>query len=93
MLLPRESGDRLVTPELYRYVHAQDWPQALKYDLSEADGFVWLLMYRDNFLGFDGVDLEQIANVTNRVFLKLRANGIPIFLKILDTKPTQVEND
>ena len=87
MLLPRELvPNTLLTQEVQRYIKGQPWPSGLEIRLLDRETFIRLILFRDNMLTFDGEDLQQIANVCNRIFEKLRADGIPIWLKVYQNK-------
>jgi hypothetical protein len=85
MLLPRESApESLLTPEIRSYIYSQDWPKGhgLTLRLREQDTHLKLVVFRDEMIRLSGEELQQVANVMNRVLLKLRNDGIPIFFDV-----------
>lgn len=89
MQSPNESlSDTYFTPEVKRYIFSQDWPKGynLTLRLDVFHGIPRLVLYRDEMIRMDGTDLREISNITNRIFAKLRADGLPIVLAIKNTK-------
>lgn len=80
------APNTLLTHEVQRFIKDQPWPSGLQVRLLDKGEFIRLVLFRDNMLTFDGEDLQQIANVCNRLFEKLRKDGIPIFLKVYQNK-------
>jgi hypothetical protein len=91
MLSPRElAPDSLLTPQIRTYIYDQDWPKGhgLTIRLREQDTHIKLVVFRDEMIRLSGEELQQVANVMNRVLLKLRNDGVPIFF---DVEPTAKE--
>lgn len=90
MLLPRESAHSLITPEVQKYIYfGFDWPKGLQIGLKEEPEYIQFILYRDNFITFDGEDHVRITAMVKEMMEKLRANGVPIFLEIKAAKGEQ----
>lgn len=87
MLLPRESAHRLLTPEIQKYIYfGLEWPGGLQIGLKEEATYIQFILYRDNFLTYDGEDHVRITSLVKEMMDKLRADGVPIFLEIMATR-------
>lgn len=90
MLSPRESAHSLITPEVQSYIYfGLDWPKGLQIGLKDEPGYIQFILYRDNFITFDGEDHVRITALVKEMMEKLKADGVSIFLEI---KPTRGDN-
>lgn len=80
----------LYSDEVRRIIRSYEWPEGDRLRLEVLDGyddatgqsFLWLRMFRDNFIQFDGVEQLRIAKIMNDLIPRLISSGIPTRLEV-----------
>jgi hypothetical protein len=86
MLLPEELPNSLLTKDVQNYVYGRDWPKGLHIRLIDKHSYIQFVLFRDNFNTFSGEDRYQIAMMVKECMEKIRADGIPIYMEVAETK-------
>ncbi len=87
---------RLYTKEIDQYIDTRDWPKRLLYKIEEHqitdDAYILstvshpmylqFVLFRANFDSLDGEDRLQTYTTVREVMMKLRKDGIPIYLEV-----------
>lgn len=77
----------LYTDEVRHYIRTRPWPKNLLMEVHEFDDpapFLRLVFFRDNFSSFDGIDQKYIASQVNDLMVKIRKDGIPIYMEVAE---------
>jgi len=77
----------LYTAEVRELLHSYKWPKGLIVHVVEYQNHISLRLYRDNFITFDGVDMEYVAKVINEALSKINKLGCPCLLEVLPECP------
>lgn len=74
----------LYNEDVKRIIKSYDWPPGNRLIIDPVDGydenlgveFLELRIYRDNFIQFDGVEQQRIANIFNDLIPRLHLMGV-----------------
>lgn len=58
------------------------WPKGLIVDTRASEEAVWIVLYRDNFNTFDGVDKLAISKIVGETINAIRKQGCPCYLAV-----------
>lgn len=88
----------LYTNHVKQYIATRPWLPNLKYLVEEIyikddagddlnvdhSQYLQFILYRHNINTFGGEDMMRIANTVQEMFMKLRNDGIPIYLEVAE---------
>ena len=69
----------LLTPEIREFIITRPWPERVEFKLTEQDGMIHIVFFRDTFILLTGEEQLQVTNVVKDIMFKLRPQGIPIY--------------
>lgn len=81
----------LYTNEVREFIQTRDWPAGLilqveenytQLDDNQFEPYLQVVFFRDNFSQFPSDAQQKIAFTMNAVMMKLRNDGIPIYLEV-----------
>jgi hypothetical protein len=74
--------DDLYTDEIRGFLLNRQWPKGLIVDTAVYDNHIAIVLYRDNFNAFDGVDKLSISKLMGETINALRKQGCPTFMEV-----------
>lgn len=73
----------LYSDEVKKMVRSYEWPKNLMLDVQDGfdeishSEFLWIVLYRDNFITIDGVDQLRVSKMINDLIPRLIMAGVP----------------